>query len=106
MPEAVKLKVKYVYHDYYVRLTGDAHHPMIRISAVSPADAVQSYLRNYPSFGERGAWAWKIGATADGREVIGQDGLASYHEFNWPPEISNPDGAVLPIENRPDGDSG
>jgi hypothetical protein len=95
-----KSESELAYSDYYVRLRGDVHHPMVRVNASNPASAVQQYLREHPAFGERGAWVWKVVATEDGREVLGLGGLASYHEFSIP-HVSNCDGAILPVQERP-----
>ena len=93
-----------VYSDYYVRLGGDIHHPMNRVNASNPASAVQQYLRENPAYGESGAWVWKVNATDDGREILGDAGLASFHEFSIP-HVSNCDGAVLPVAERQTDDT-
>lgn len=90
------------YSDYYVRLVGP-DHCMVRVNASNPASAVQQYLREHPSFGERCALVWKVGVTEDGRERLGHDGLPSHHEFSMP-HVSNCDGRIEPIAPAPEGE--
>lgn len=94
-----KSESELVYSNYYVRL-GGSHNYMALVNAANPAAAVQQFLRDHPSNGETCAWAWRVSATEDGREVLGDAGIPSYHQFSSP-HVSNCEGMVEPVTPRP-----